>query len=220
MGGMNVALEDLPPVVANACADDKLGRIMKPDCVRMQAAYNEAKFPKKVTPDNGYTILSATRRKDGTVVAYVMESPDAARKRWQQELGEKSFHSAIFDSAANHRYVTAYDVAIGSGKASSHPRFYAYLCAVADWRLKKPGPDDRGRKGILTWAKFMDGHSAYYECEPDWIKKLIEGNVDYYSTGKLPNCLPVLTGRLWDIVVSETTSGKRVSQPNPAKGQP
>jgi hypothetical protein len=220
MGGMNVTLEDLPPAVASACADDKPGKILKPDCERMQAAYNEAKFPKKVTSDNSYTILSAARRNDGTVVAYVMESPDAARKRWQHELGEKSFHSAIFDTAANHRYVTAYDVAIGSGKASSHPKFYAYLCAVADWRLKKPGPQDKGRKGILTWDKFLDQHSAYYECEPDWVKQLIEGNVRYYSTGTLPKCLPVLTGKLWDIVVSETTSGQRVSQSKPAKGQP
>lgn len=220
MGGMNVTLEDLPPAVASACADDKPGKILKPDCERMQAAYNEAKFPKKVTPDNSYTILSAARRNDGTVVAYVMESPDAARKRWQHELGEKSFHSAIFDTAANHRYVTAYDVAIGSGKASSHPKFYAYLCAVADWRLKKPAPRELGRKGILTWDKFIGNHSAYYECEPDWVAKLIEGNVDYYSTGKLPTWLPVLTGKLWDIVVSETTSGQRVSKPKPAKGQP
>jgi hypothetical protein len=220
MGGMNVALEDLPPAVASACADDKPGRILKPDCERMQAAYNKAKFPKKVTPDNSYTILSASRRKDGTVVAYVMESPDAARKRWQQELGEKSFHSAIFDTAANHRYVTAYDVAIGSGKASSHPKFYAYLCAVADWRLKKPAPGDYLRKEILTWDKFVKLHGAYYECEPDWRKQLIEGNVDYYSSGMLPKCLPVLTGKLWDIVVSETTNGQRVSQPGPAKGRP
>jgi hypothetical protein len=149
-----------------------------------------------------------------------MESPDAARKRWQQELGEKSFHSAIFDTAANHRYVTAYDVAIGSGKASSHPKFYAYLCAVADWRLKKPAPGDYLRKEILTWDKFVKLHGAYYECEPDWRKQLIEGNVDYYSSGMLPKCLPVLTGKLWDIVVSETTNGQRVSQPGPAKGRP
>jgi hypothetical protein len=220
MGGVNVALEDLPPAVASACADDKPGKILKPDCERMQAAYNKAKFPQKVTPDNSYTILSAARRNDGTVVAYVMESPDSARKRWQQELGEKSFHSAIFDTAANHRYVTAYDVAIGSGKAASHPKFYAYLCAVADWRLKKPAPGDYIRKEILTWDKFMSLHGPYYECEPDWVKQLIEGNVDYYSTGALPKCLPVLTGKLWGIVVSETTSGQRVSQPGPAKGRP
>jgi hypothetical protein len=66
----------------------------------------------------------------------------------------------------------------------------------------------------------LDQHNAYYECEADWVKNLIEGNVDYYSTGKLPKWLPVLTGKLWDIVVSETTNGQRVSQPKPARGQP
>jgi hypothetical protein len=152
-------------------------------------------------------------------MAWVQESPNDARKRWQHELSEKSFHSAIFDSAKNHRYVTAYDLSIGSGKASSHPKFYAYLCAVADWRLKKPGNGDPDRKGILTWDKFIDKHNAYYECEPDWRKLLIEGNVDYYSNGILPKCLPVLTGKLWDIVVSETTTGKRVDPSNAPKGK-
>lgn len=219
MGGMDVALEELPPAVASACASDKPGRLSKPDCERMQAVYNETKFPKKVTPDNSYTILSASRRDDGKVVAYVMESPDAARKRWQHELGEKSFHSAIFDSAANHRNVTAYDLAIGSGKASSHRLFYAYLCAVADWRLKKPAPGDFIRKEMPTWDDFVDKHGAYYNCEPEWRKRLIEGNVDYYSYGVLPSCLPVLTGKLWDIVIAETTSGRRVNQPAAPKGQ-
>jgi hypothetical protein len=219
MGGVNVALEELPANVAGVCSSDKPGRLSKQDCERMQAAYNETKFPGKVTPDNSYSILSAGRRKDGKVVAYVMESPDAARKRWQHELGEKSFHSAIFDSRENHRNVTAYDVAIGSGKASSHPQFYAYLCAVADWRMKKPTQKERRRKGILRWSDFLGQFNAYFDCEPDWRKRLVEGNVDYYSYGVLPSGLPTLTGKLWDIVISETTSGKRVSQPNRSKGQ-
>jgi hypothetical protein len=162
--------------------------------------------------------LRAIRQPDGKVMAVVQESLNDTRRRWQNELGEKSFHSAIFDSAANHRDVTAYDLSIGSGKASSHPKFYAYLCAVADWRLKKPGRGDPIRPGMLTWDKFMSLHGTYYECEPEWRKQFIEGNVDYYSTGTLPKCLPVLTGKLWDIVVSETTKGKRVEQSHAPKG--
>ena len=218
-GGLNVALEELPPAIAGVCPGDRTGKLSKLDCERMQAAYNEARHPGKKSPDDDCTILSAGRRNDGKVVAYVMESPNDARKRWQHELGEKSFHSAIFDSAANHRYVTAYDVAIGSGKASSHRLFYAYLCAVADWRLKKPMPGEYRRPEILTWARFMDRHGAYYECEPDWRKQLIKGNSDYYSSGVLPSCLPVLSGKVWDIVVSETTTGKRVSRPTAPMGQ-
>jgi hypothetical protein len=186
---------------------------------RIELAYNKAKNPDGTNPDNKYRILRAVRQPDGKVMAWVQESPNDARKRWQHELGEKSFHSAIFDSEKNHRYVTAYDLSIGSGKASSHAKFYAYLCAVADWRLKKPRPGDPIRPGILTWARFMQKHRAYYECEADWHMQAIEGNVKYYSEGTLPEWLPVLTGKLWDIVVSETTTGKRVNPSNPPKGQ-
>ena len=187
---------------------------------RVEVAYNKAKNPAGTNPDNKHKIVRAIRHPDGKVIATVLESLNEARERWQKEVGEKSFHSAIFDSAANHRNVTAYDVAIGSGKASSHPKFYAYLCAVADWHLKRRASANKGRTEILTWDRFLSLHSDYYECEPDWRKQIIEGNVDYYSTGVLPGCLPVLTGKLWEILVSETTLGRRVSQPKPPKGQP
>jgi hypothetical protein len=186
---------------------------------QVEAAYNKAQGRNPADPDNKFTVVRAVRQPDGKVIAVVQESPNDARRRWQHELSEKSFHSAIFDSAANHRNVTAYDVAIGSGKASSHRQFYAYLCAVADWRLKKPAKIGKPRPGMLTWDDFMDKHGAYYNCEPDWRKQLIEGNVDYYSYGVLPSCLPVFTGKLWDIVISETTSGRCVNQPASPKGQ-
>lgn len=186
---------------------------------RIEVAYNKAKNPDGTNPDNKYKILRAIRQPDGKVMATVQESPNDARRRWQNEVGEKSFHSVIFDSAANHRNVTAYDLSIGSGKATSHPAFYAYLCDVADWRLKQPVRRDTMRKGILTWDKFVRRHSVYYECEPDWRKQVIAGNVDYYSNGTLPNWLPVLTGKLWDIVVSETIMGKRVNPSDSPKGQ-
>jgi hypothetical protein len=162
-------------------------------------------------------VLSATRHPNGKVLAVIGESPNAARRRWQHELGAKSFHSAIFDSARNHSQVTAYDVAIGSGKASSDPRFYAYLCAVADWRLKMPDSKEKPRPGILRWEKFVTDFGAYLQCEPPWRRELIEGNAKYYSFGNLPPCLPLLTGKLWGIVVSETTAGKRVTQTSDMK---
>jgi hypothetical protein len=185
---------------------------------RVEAAYNKAQGRNSDDPDDRFTVVRAVRQPDGKVMAVVRESPNDARRRWQHELGEKSFHSAIFDSRENHRRVTAYDVAIGSGQATSHRLFYAYLCAVADWRLKKPAKNRSPRKGILTWPKFFELFSTYYECEPDWRKQLIEGNVDYYSSGVLPSCLPVLTGKLWNIVISETILGKRVNRPATAKG--
>jgi hypothetical protein len=188
------------------------------DCAQVRDAYNKAQGRNPADLDDRFTVVRAVRQPSGKVTAVVQESPNDARRRWQHELGEKSFHSAIFDSRENHRRVTAYDVAIGSGKASSHRLFYAYLCAVADWRLKNPSPGDYIRKEMPTWDDFMDKYGAYYECEPDWRKQLIKGNVDYYSYGELPSCLPVLSGKLWDIVISETTLGRRVNRPATAKG--
>lgn len=67
----------------------------------------------------------------------------------------------------------------------SDPVFYAYLCAVADWRLKKPNKLTQPRPGILTWDTFFKLYRAYYDNEPNWRKQLIQGNVDYYSRGVL-----------------------------------
>ena len=83
--------------------------------------------------------------------------------------------------------------------------------------MKKPGPRDNICPGILTWAKFVGKYGTYLECEPQWRRELIEGNADYYSDGLLPKFLPVLSGKLWDIVVSETTAGKRVDQAGATK---
>lgn len=210
--GRHVALERLPPHGQGE------GKLSKYELEQVQAAYNAAKHPGGTNPDDKSEVLAASRTADGAVLAYVQESPNAARLRWQHELSAKSFHSAIFDSHKNHSQVTAYDVAIGSGQASTDPNFYAYLCAVADWRLKKPTRTEKPRPGILTWEKFIVLFGAYLEREPEWRRLLIEGNADYYSTGKLPTCLPVLTGKLWDIVVAETTTGRRVNQPGAPKG--
>jgi len=183
--------------------------VSKADLGRLEAAYNKERLPGSTNPDDMARILSATRH-GHVIAALVQESPNAARLRWQQEYSPKSFHSVIFASSKNHRQVTAYDLSIGSGKAVSDPTFYAYLCAVADWRLKIPDKLTQPRPGILTWNLFLKLYGYYYETEPDWRKELIQGNALYYSSGKLPHTLPLLAGKLWDIVISETTSGKRV----------
>jgi len=84
----------------------------------------------------------------------------------------RSFHGAIFGGQANHRNVTAYDVAIGGGKASSDPEFYRYLCKVADWRLQRNAVPDPPR--VYLWKKFLEGYSEYFSCEPAWRSYLIE----------------------------------------------
>ncbi|MEW7848812.1 DUF3274 domain-containing protein [Massilia aurea] len=183
--------------------------VSKADLGRLEAAYNKARLPGSTNPDDMARILSATRH-GHVIAALVQESPNAARLRWQHEYSPKSFHSVIFASSKNHRQVTAYDLSIGSGKAVSDPKFYAYLCAVADWRLKILGIDGEARLGILTWNEFLATFGPYIASEPDWRRQIIEGSAKYYSSGALPTGLPLLTGKLWDIVISETTSGKRV----------
>lgn len=144
------------------------------------------------------------------------ETPDEARLRWQHEATAKSFHGSIIGSSANHEHVTAYDVAIGQGTAVSDPKFYAYLCAVADWRLKKPFQIGKTRPSIMLWDQFMTNFKVFWESEPKWRRDLIEGNCDYYSKGELPSCLPVLPNQLPPDVVSETLNGRRMERTTPA----
>lgn len=133
-----------------------------------------------------------------------------ARRRWQHAAVPRSFHGAIYGGRENHRQVTAYDVAIGGGNAPTHPLFYAYLCAVADWRLKQPEKNGKKRKNILEWETFKSKFSVYWKAEPPWRKELIEGNSFYYSTGVLPASLPLLPKGLPVAVVSETLNQNRI----------
>lgn len=183
---------------------------MESDLKRLEAAYNQVKRPGNTNPEDRERIVSGERFANGAIKAQIEESPNAARLRWQKELSPKSFHSVIFASSKNHRQVTAYDISIGSGKAVSDPTFRAYLCAVADWRLKIMDNDGQPRDGILIWDKFLTLFHTYLAGEPDWRKQTIEGNAKYYSRGALPEGLPLLTGKLWEIVISETISGARV----------
>lgn len=151
----------------------------------------------------------------GELLICYRESANDARLRQQQTgIAARSFHSAIFGSSLNHRHVTAYDVAIGGGLAVTHPVFREYLCAVADWRLKKTSSTkEKVREGILTWGNFLSAYGMYYDREPAWRKALIEGNCDYYTTGKLPSCLPVLPTGLPRTIVCETMHFKKLEHP-------
>ncbi|WP_426103307.1 T6SS effector phospholipase Tle3 domain-containing protein [Massilia sp. TSP1-1-2] len=171
--------------------------------------------------------LSAT----GQLLVKRKETPDEARKRWQSEVSPKSFHGAIFGNKANHANVTAYDVAIGGGLASSHPIFYAYLCAVADWRLKK-GKSKELRDGIFSWKEFLTTFAAapsadpkhptanYWSVEPKWRKDVIEGNAHYYSTGVLPACIPSITTGLPGAVICQQIDRPAMQHPLRAVAKP
>jgi hypothetical protein len=184
-------------------------KLPKADCQLVEERYNRDKKLDGLGPNGRRKILEVARYPDGTVQALVQESPDEARKRWQHEVSPKSFHGAIFGSARNHRNVTAYDLAIGGGLASSDPKFYAYLCAVADWRLQ--WDPSAVRPSILQWSAFVKDFSTYWTVEKAARKELITGNAKYYSDGKMPGCVPAMHVGLPNLVVCETVAGDRVA---------
>ena len=148
----------------------------------------------------------------GKVLVQRAETPDESRLRWQHSNGPRSFHGAIIGGIANHRQVTAYDMAIGGGTAASDPEFYAYLCAVADWRLQQ---GKQTRPSIMKWEKFLSDFNDYLKVEPPWRRELIVGNADYYSTGMLPDCVPTLMEGLPSSVVCETLERSSFQRPPP-----
>jgi hypothetical protein len=186
--------------------DGRVGELGSLKKGKVQAMLNKDKAPEGccdvleayVCLDNGFTPLPVKPIK---VLVKRTETPDEARLRWQHTIVPRSFHGAIFGGKENHRNVTAYDVAIGGGKASSDPNFHRYLCAVADWRVQKNS--SMKRPGIPQWNKFQNTYSTYLSAEPAWRSSLIAGNVTYYSTGVLPSVLPVLPEGLPADVLSE-----------------
>ena len=209
--GLHTTAEDRPDPAGYRRFPDRDEAIRGAELASMTTAYNkEKKLDGKGVLDQR-KVVAAIRYKEGNVLATIEESPNEARLRWQREVSAKSFHSSIIGSAKNHRQVTAYDVAIGSGKASSDPQFYAYLCAVADWRVRITYENGKRRPGILLWSEFLENFRMYFDAENTWRKNVIKGNVSYYNSGVLPADLPVLTGPLWKIILSETKSDKKTS---------
>lgn len=67
----------------------------------------------------------------------------------------------------------------------------------------------------MRWEEFGEKFGAYWNVEKKERKELIIGNATYYSTGKLPTCVPALHMGLPSIVVCETVAGDRVTASPP-----
>jgi hypothetical protein len=210
--GLHATAEDRPDPAGYRRFPERDEAIRGAELALMTATYNKEKKLDGKGPLDQRKVIAATRYTEGNVLATIQESPNEARLRWQREVSAKSFHSSIIGSAKNHSQVTAYDVAIGSGKASSDPQFYAYLCAVADWRVKMLKKGEQPRDGILLMHRFRALYSSYLDVEPAWRQSIIEGNIGYYNSGSLPAGLPLLSGALWKIVVSQTKNMKIVAE--------
>lgn len=218
-GGIRICLEDHPNQsnrgsLAMGSGMSTTTTPMHPDeRKKLTDQYNKKRH---LEGDDQRTVIGSVY-KEGKLKIKVQESPNEGRKRWQNEVSAKSFHGSIIGNRENHEQVTAYDVAIGQGKASTDPMFYAYLCDVADWRLKKPLGDEPLRLGTLTWEKFLGRNSSYWKVEIPWRKELIEGNSKYYSFGVLPTLPLPDGGPLWEIVIAETVTGNRVQPKGKAR---
>ncbi|MCA1857837.1 DUF3274 domain-containing protein [Massilia oculi] len=216
--GLNSMYEECPDPSGAPRYPKEFEVLSSADCKRIEERYNRDRKLDGEGEDGRRRVLGATRLSNGKVMAHIQESPNEARRRWQSEVSPKSFHGSIFGSAKNHRNVTAYDLAIGGGLASSDPRFYAYLCAVADWRLQSDEKTER-RRSIMRWTEFEKRFGTYWAAERPERKELIKGNSIYYSSGALPACVPALHVGLPRLVICETVAGNRVkAMPVTAQG--
>lgn len=227
--------EEVDPIdAATAVASDKGISVRKPELIdnprptkgpvpppggafgsgsleQLQAAFNRNK-----DAGDQCKFISAKNEPDGKILLTRYETLNEARLRWQHEVSAKSFHSAVFGNKANHANVTAYDVAIGGGTASSHPLFYAYLCAVADWRLKA---SETSRPSIMKWKDFVGKFALYWSKEPKWRSDLIKGNCTYYTSGKLPDCIPGLRTGLPTRVICQKAGADALKHVMPPPGE-
>ena len=166
----------------------------------------EARLNERKPEGDRIKLTMAATTGDGRLIIHRNETPNEARLRHQQAASPRSFHSAIWASAANHAKVTAYDIAVGQGLAVSNPSFYSYLCAVADWRLKRPRKGEPIRPGILTWSSFFSAYKCYFDAETESRKAIIQGSSEYYSSGILPECVKSIAERP-EAVIAETIDG-------------
>ncbi|GEC97668.1 hypothetical protein ZRA01_37410 [Zoogloea ramigera] len=166
----------------------------------------EARLNERKPEGDRIKLTMAATTGDGRLIIHRNETPNEARLRHQQAASPRSFHSAIWASVANHAKVTAYDIAVGQGLAVSNPSFYSYLCAVADWRLKKPRKGEPIRPGILTWSSFYSTYKCYFDAETGSRAAIIQGSSDYYSNGILPECVKSIAERP-EAVIAETIDG-------------
>ncbi|WP_269508526.1 T6SS effector phospholipase Tle3 domain-containing protein [Burkholderia sp. IMCC1007] len=153
------------------------------------------------------------RQMPGLLVAFE-ESPNEARERLvRAPLGENeaiSFHSAIPMSVEHSRRALAYDLAIGQAKSIDDESYYAYLCRVADWRLRwdlyvgKRGEADRKSKeetdpAIMQW----------YKAEAEEHVDLIDATDVYIGSGVLPEVTKNAHSQPLTTVRYQTVAGRR-----------
>jgi len=154
----------------------------------VQAAYNQD----KVLSDQ-IMVRSVAPLGNGEACIVCSETPNEARERLMttQPLSKDdalSFHSAIPANPEHSRKAVAYDLAIGQAWSLDNDAFYAYLCRVADWRLKWKARYSGGMAKIDAQKEAPEdlpdaATLAFYSAEDPTNRKLIDLTVNYHASG-------------------------------------
>ena len=157
------------------------------------------KFNAGLTPGDSREIVTAVAKSNGTLDIKRKESPNQARRRWQNTTEGNSYHSAIVANPEHSRRVTAYDTALGWADGADQRFFFAFLCLLADWRkdLKK-----------AEFTETRVAKSSYFATLTAEHKKLIEDTWTYAKTGILPKLEACSE---FPLIVSETIGNRNLA---------
>ncbi|WP_175971642.1 T6SS effector phospholipase Tle3 domain-containing protein [Burkholderia sp. BCC0322] len=97
---------------------------------------------------------------------------EAKLRLMNQFRASDSYHSAVMSGRRNHRCATAFDVAIGQGRAVDDPYWAPLLRMIADWRTPI--------KKVIS-----AGNERYAQLD-HVTREIVEATCQYYSDGTFP----------------------------------
>lgn len=177
--GINAHWENIPDPrpINERYYHPKSGKWVLPDNERQKL---QDKFNAGLTPGDSREIISAVAKSNGTLDIKRSESPNQARRRWQNTSEDNSYHSAIVANPEHSRRVTAYDTALGWADAADQRAFFAFLCLIADWRK------DLDIYAFPNFTKTTICKSAYFATLTAEHQQLIRDTWKYAREGILP----------------------------------
>lgn len=133
------------------------------------------------------------------------------------ELDPSSFHSSIPMNKEHSRRALAYDLALGQARSIDDEVFYAYLCRMADWRLRR-AEDGGGHNADGVEMQLPDANMLrLYAAELPDIRALSEATDGYRRAGILPSIAS--RARRPALVMSQTLEDRaRNRPPMPGEG--
>ncbi|WP_342706044.1 DUF3274 domain-containing protein [Burkholderia arboris] len=130
----------------------------------------------KGDPDDRCRVLQVTGSfplQPGKLQIVRQETPNEAKVRIMNTFrSPDSYHSAVMSGRRNHRCATAFDVAIGQGRAIDDPDWANLLRGIADWRL--------------SLKKLKNIAESQYNQLDSTTREIVEANCKYYDSGTFP----------------------------------